>query len=83
MCLYIFLYFDVIVFGKRSEYSSLLRRYIFDDLSAAVKALFDDCMNFRSLASARCKLLYTYRNLRCFTNLIKSSSNSTKSFTCG
>ena len=36
----VFLYFDVIAFWKRFEYSFLLRRYIFDVLSAAVKGFF-------------------------------------------
>ena len=47
----VFLYFDVMAFYKRFQYSSLLRRYIFDVLSAVVKVLFDDPILFRSLAS--------------------------------
>ena len=45
-----FLYFYVISFCKRFGYSSLLRQYIIDYLSATVKVLFDDRMSFRSLA---------------------------------
>ena len=57
----VFLYFDVIAFCKRFEYSSLLRRYVFDVLSAAVKVLFDDRIPFRSLANALWDLLSTFR----------------------
>ena len=78
----VFLYFDVIAFCKRFGYSSLLRRYIFDVLSAAVKVLFHDCIPFRFLASLVWNLLSTFRNLRFFTSFIKSSSNGTNSFTC-
>ena len=53
VCLSVFLYFDVTAFRKRSEYSSLLRRYIFDVFSAAVTVLFDDRMFFKSLASEK------------------------------
>ena len=49
-CLSVFLYFYVISFCKRFGYSSLLRQYIIDYLSATVKVLFDDRMSFRSLA---------------------------------
>ena len=49
-CLSAFLYFYVISFCKRFGYSSLLRQYIIDYLSATVKVLFDDRMSFRSLA---------------------------------
>ena len=83
VCLSVFLYFDVIAFCKKIEYSSLLRRYIFDVLSAAVKVLLDDPIPFRSLASVLWNLLATYRNLRLFTNFVKFSSNDTNSFTCG
>ena len=79
----VFLYFHVIAFCKRFEYSSLLRRYIFDILSAAVKVFFDDRIPLRSLASVLWNLLSTFRNLRFFTNFIKSSSNYTNYFTCG
>ena len=79
----VFSYFDVIAFCKRFGYSSLLRRYIFDVLSAAVKVLLDDPIPFRSLASVLWNLLATYRNLRLFTNFVKFSSNDTNSFTCG
>ena len=79
----VFLYFDVTAFCKSFEYSSLLRRYIFHVLSAAVKVLFDDRIPFRSLASVLWNLLSTFRNLRFFTNFIKSSSNYTNYFTCG
>ena len=51
VCLTVFLYFDVMAFYKRFQYSSLLRRYIFDVLPAVVKVLFDDPIIFRSLAS--------------------------------
>ena len=81
--LFVFLYFDVMAFRKRFEYSSLLRRYIFDVLSTAVKVLFDDRIPFRSLASVLWNLLSIFQNLRFFTNFIKSSSNGTNSFTCG
>ena len=70
VCVSVFLYFDVIAFCKRFKYSSLLRRYIFDVLSAAVKVFFDDFMSFRSLASVLWNLLSTVRNLRFFTNFI-------------
>ena len=59
----VFLYFDVIEFCKRFEYSYLLRRYTFDVLSAAVKVFFDDRMSLRSLASVLWNLLSTFRNL--------------------
>ena len=53
MCLSVFLYLDVITFCRRFEYSSLQRRYVFDNLSAAVKVLFDDRMTFKSLANEK------------------------------
>ena len=56
----VFLHFDLIVFCKRFEYSSLLRRYIFDVWSAAVKVLFDYRTPFISLASVLWNLLSTY-----------------------
>ena len=59
VCLSASLYFDVIAFCKRFEYSSLLRQYIFDVLSAAVKVLFDDRMNFKCLARVLWNLLST------------------------
>ena len=37
VCLWVFLYFDVIAFCKRFKHSPLLRQYIFNALSAAVK----------------------------------------------
>ena len=77
----VFLYFDVIEFFIFLLF--LLRRYIFKVLSAAVTVLFDDLIPFRSLASAFWNLLSTFRNLRFFTNFIKSSSNYTNYFTCG
>ena len=52
----VFLYLDVIEFYKRFKYSSLLRRYMFDVLSATVKVFFDDQMSFRSLASIQMAL---------------------------
>ena len=73
----VFLYFDVTAFCKRFEYSSLLRRYIFHVLSAAVKVLFDDRIPFRSLARVLWNLLPTFWNQRFFTNFIKSSSCKT------
>ena len=79
----VFLYFDLIANCKNLEYSSLIRRYIFDVLSTAVKVLFDDCIPFRSLASVLWNLLSTFQDLRFFTNFIKSSSNGTNSFNCG
>ena len=82
VCLSVFLYFDVIAFCKRFEYSSLLRRCIFDVLSAAVKVFFYDRMSFRSLASVLWNLLSIFWNLIFFTNFIKSSSNGTNSFSC-
>ena len=78
----VFLYFDLIVFCKRFEYSSLLRRYIFDVWFIEVNVLLDDFIPFRSLASFLWNLLSTFWNLRFFTNFIKSSSNGTNSFTC-
>ena len=63
----VFLYFDVIVFCKRFQYCSLLRPYIFDVLSAAVKVLFDDRIPFKSLASVLWNLLSTFRNLKSST----------------
>ena len=77
MRLSVFLYVDVIAFCKKFQYSSLLRRYIFDVLSPAVKFLLDDRIPFRSLASVLWDLLSTFQNLRFFTNFIKSSSNGT------
>ena len=53
MCLSVFLYLDVITFCIRFEYSSLQRRYVFDNLLAAVKVLFDDRMTFKSLANEK------------------------------
>ena len=53
MCLSVFLYLDVITFCRRFEYSSLQRRYVFDNLLAAVKVLFDDRMTFKSLANEK------------------------------
>ena len=53
MCLSVFLYPDVITFCRRFEYSSLQRRYVFDNLLAAVKVLFDDRMTFKSLANEK------------------------------
>ena len=50
VCLSVFFYFDMKAFCKTFEYFSLLRRYIFDIWSAAVKVLFNDCMSFKSLA---------------------------------
>ena len=61
VCLSVFLYFDVIAFCKRFEYSSLLRRHTFDVLSATVNVLLDDCMLFRSLASVFWNLLSTFQ----------------------
>ena len=71
-CLSVFLYFYVISFCKRFGYSSLLRQYIIDYLSATVKVLFDDRMSFRSLAIVLYNLLSTFQNLRFFTNFVKS-----------
>ena len=51
VCLSVFLYFDVIAFCNCFKYSYLLRRYVFDVLSPAVKVLLEDRMSFRSLAS--------------------------------
>ena len=67
----VFLYSDAIAFCKSLEYSFLLRRYIFDVLSAAVKVLFDARIPFKSLASVLWNLLSTFRNL-------KSSTKKTK-----
>ena len=77
-----FLYFDVIAFFERFECSSFLRQYIFQVLSAAVKVLFDDRILLKSLASVLQNLLSTFRNLRFFTNFMKSPLNGTSSFTC-
>ena len=51
-----------ICFAKGFEYSSLLRQYIFDILSAPVKVLFEDPIPFRSLTSVLWNLLSTFGN---------------------
>ena len=68
----VFLYSDVVAFCKRFEYASLLRRHLFDVLSAAVKVFFYDHIPLRSTASVLWNLWSTFRNLRFFTNFIKS-----------
>ena len=68
---------------KFFEYYSLKRWCLLYVLSAAAKVLLDDCMSFRSLESVLWNMLFTFQNLRFFANFVTSSSNGTKSFTCG
>ena len=66
VCLSVFLYFDMMVFCKRFEYSYLLRQCIFDILPALIKVLFDDQISFRYLASILRNLSSTFWNLNLF-----------------
>ena len=83
MLLFVFLYVDVIAFLRILTYSSLVNRYMLDDLSANVKVLSDWFIFFMSSFSWFWSWFFTFWNFMFFTNSINSDSKAASSFTGG
>ena len=81
--LLVFLYVVVIEFWRKCLYSSFVKRYMLDVLSAGVGVFVDDYNCCKLSLSLSWNAFRIFLNLIFFTKSVKSFSNGTKSFTCG